>query len=112
MRDIDRQVAHALQVGVDLERGDDQTQIRGHGLLQGEQVHGELVNFDLDPVDPRLVAEHLVRGALVFVYDRADAALDGGFHQRAHLQQLGLQLFQFFDEMAHVFNPQPNRPVT
>ena len=44
--DVDRQIAHALQVGVDLEGGDDQAQIGRHGLLQRQQVDGELVDLD------------------------------------------------------------------
>ena len=34
LRDVHRQIAHALQIGIDLERGDDQAQIRRHGLLR------------------------------------------------------------------------------
>ena len=49
---------------------------------------------------------------------RADAAVDGGLHQAAHLQQLGLQFVEFFGEMdAMVISCipfgliYPNRPV-
>ena len=34
LRDADGQIAHALQIGVDLERGDDQAQVGRHGLLE------------------------------------------------------------------------------
>ena len=78
----------------------DQPQIGGHGLLQGEQADGELVDLDLDLVDARLVAENILGRVLVLLHHRADAALDGRFHQRAHLQQLGLKLIQFFYKMA------------
>ena len=44
-------------------------------------------------VDARLVAEDFFGGAAVLLRDGADAALNGGFDQRAHLEQLGLQLF-------------------
>ena len=91
--DVHREVAHALQVGIDLQRGDDQAQVGRHGLLQGEQVDGELVDLDLDRVDARFVAKYFFGGAAVLLNHGADAALDGRFDQRAHLQQLGLQLF-------------------
>ena len=41
-------IAHALQVGIDLERGDDQAQIGRHGLLGRQQGDGELVDFHLE----------------------------------------------------------------
>ena len=88
-----RQVAHAFQVGVDLERGDDQAQVGRHGLLQGQQVDGELVDLDLDGVDARFRAENFFGGGAVLLRDGADAALDGGLDDRAHLEQLGFQLF-------------------
>ena len=91
--DVDGKIAHAFEIGIDFERRDDQPEIGRHGLLQGEQVDGELVDLDFDFVDARLVAKHFLGGAAVFVNHGADAALDGRFDQRAHLQQLGLQLF-------------------
>ena len=81
--------------------GDNQPQVGGHGLLQSQQVDGELVDFDLDRVDAGFGAEDFFGGIAVLLRDRADAALNGGFHQRAHLEQLGFELFQFFDEVAH-----------
>src|ERR1019366_5063668 len=88
----DRQVAHSFQVGVDLERGDDQAQVGRHGLVQSQQADGEFVDLDLDGVDARFRAKNFFGGGAVFLSDRADAALDGGLDDGAHLEQLGFQL--------------------
>ena len=69
------------------------------GCCSASRLMAELVDLDLDRVDARFVAENFIRRAAVFVNHRADAALDSRFDERAHLQQLGFQLFQFFDKM-------------
>ena len=112
--DADRQVPHAFEVGVDLEGRNNQPQVGRHGLLKGKQVNGELVDLDFDGVNARFCAENLFGGVAVLLRDRADTALDGGLDDRAHFEQLGLQLFQFFDKVAQdgQLPNQPKRPVT
>ena len=85
---LDGQIAHALQIGVDFERGDNQAQVGCHYLLGRQQVDGELVDFHLEFVDARFVPKDLLRGAPILLGDRGDAPLNGRFHQRAHFQQL------------------------
>ena len=53
LRDIDGLVAHALQVGIDLQHREDEAQIDRHGLLHGQQVQRQLVDFALGFVDGR-----------------------------------------------------------
>ena len=59
LRDVDRQVAHALQVVVDLDGGGDEAQIPRHGLVQRQQAGGEIVDLDLHLVDARFVPQDL-----------------------------------------------------
>ena len=51
LRDIDRQVADALQVGVDLQHRQHESQIGCHGLLHGEQVDRHFIDGPLALVD-------------------------------------------------------------
>ncbi len=86
--DVHREIAHALQVGVDLERRGEEAQVARHGLLQGQQADRQVVDLHLHLVDAGFVAEDLLGQLLGPALTSADAAMDGGFHQRAHLQQL------------------------
>ncbi len=38
LHDVDGLVTDALQIGIDLEHSEDETQVAGHGLLHGQQV--------------------------------------------------------------------------
>ena len=49
--DVGGLVADALEVTVDLDDGEDEAQVDGHGLLFGEQVVGHLVHVALGGVD-------------------------------------------------------------
>src|ERR1041385_78340 len=49
--DVHRLVAHALQVGIDLDARNDKTQVDGHGLLHGQQVNRHLVHVALGGID-------------------------------------------------------------
>jgi hypothetical protein len=44
-------VAHSLEVGVDLDDGDDQPEVRGEGLLEREKFHAGGVNGEVRLVD-------------------------------------------------------------
>ena len=49
--DVHGLVADPLQVGVDLHGRRDQAQVRGHGLLQRQQLQAAVVDLDLQVVD-------------------------------------------------------------
>ena len=56
--DVDRQVADPLEVGVDLDRGDDRAQVDGHRLVQRQQREAAVVDLDVQLVDRRVADEH------------------------------------------------------
>ena len=49
--DIDGLIADALEIVIDARDREDKTQIRGHQLMQREQLHDAVVDFDLQLVD-------------------------------------------------------------
>src|SRR5579862_4462491 len=104
LRDADRQIAHPLQIGVDLQRRDDESQIRRHGLLGRQQIDGELIDLDLDRIDALLVLKDLLGGATVLLRNCGDAALYRSLDQRSHLQELAVELIQLFHEMTYSFD--------
>ena len=73
----------------------EEAQIARHGLAQRQQARRQAVDLHFHAVDLRLVANHLLGEFPVLLDQGADAAVDGGFHQPAHLQQLLVQFFEF-----------------
>ena len=67
MGDVDRQVAHPLQVGVDFQCRDDEAKIARHRLVERQQVDGKRVDLEFDRVDPGFVRENFFRGAAIFL---------------------------------------------
>ena len=61
--DVDRQVADALEVGVDLDRRDDRAQVGGHRLVQRQQREAAVVDLDVQRVDRLVAGEHARRSA-------------------------------------------------
>jgi hypothetical protein len=86
-RDIDGQVAHALEIIVNFDRRGNETKVDRHGLLQRQQASRQLVDLDFHLVDPRLILLHLSRQRFVLFDEGLDASLNGGLHERAHFQQ-------------------------
>ena len=100
--DVDRQIADAFEVGVDLDRGDDGAQVDGHRLVQRQQLEAAVVDLDVQLVDRRVADQHL--------FDERVVAIDQGAHGRprpvlgeaAHLEQPCLELFELVLKMRRV----------
>ena len=58
--DVDREVAHPLEVADHAQRGDDHPQVAGDRLLQGEQGEGRVVDPLAGRVDRLVGADHLL----------------------------------------------------
>ena len=51
---VDGEVADALEVGVDLDGGDDRAQVHRHRLMQRQELEAAVVNLDVQLVDGRV----------------------------------------------------------
>src|SRR5436190_22729765 len=51
LNNIDRLVANALKVSIDLDYGEDEAQVHCHWLLHSQQVDSELVYFAFGAID-------------------------------------------------------------
>ena len=104
-RDVDGQVAHPLEVGVDLDRGHDRPQVRRHRLVQRQQLQHAVVDLDVELVDRFVAGQDRLDEAEVAVGQALDGMADAFLGQAAHFEQAGLEHFEFFlkvsDEAFH-----------
>ena len=101
-------VAYSLQVGVDLDDGENEAEIDGHGLLHGEQVEGGLVDISFEAIDGHFAAADEIADGEVANTIGLDGALDGLFGEAGHDQKLFFEIV----EAALKANPcHPNLPV-
>ena len=96
--DVLGQVADALQFGRGLDRGQGLAQIHRHGLAQGQQLQGAVLDFLLDFVDAGVAAHRAFGRGAVAPGDGFDGGGELGFGQAAHLGHQRRQGFQLFAE--------------
>ena len=76
--DVDRLIAYALQVGIDLGDRENEAQIDRHGLLHGEKVERQFVDFALGDVDlasrPRAPCWQRVRSRSIYAWQARSTA--------------------------------------
>ena len=60
-RDVDGEVADALEIGVDLDGRDDGPQVDGHRLVQRQQREAASVDLDVQLVDRLVAVQDAVR---------------------------------------------------
>ena len=98
-RDVDGEVADPLEVGVDLDRGDDRPQVRRHRLVEGQEFEAAVIDLDVETVDRFVTDEQPVDRVQVAAREaphRLDHPLLG---ESAHREQAFLQSFELFLEM-------------
>ena len=101
-------VAHALQIGVDLDHAENEAQVDGHGLLHGQQVERGLIDVALHAVDGDLAAADQVADGEIAHAVGLNGALDGLLGESRHDQQV---LLQFFQALLKAYACHPNLPV-
>ena len=101
-------VAHALQIGIDLDHAENEAQIDGHGLLHRQQVERGLVDVALQAVDGDLAAADQVADGEIAHAIGLNGALDGLLGQAGHHQQV---LLQIVEALLKAYACHPNLPV-
>jgi hypothetical protein len=97
--DVHRQVAHSLEVGVDLDRRHDLPQVGGHRLVQRQQAEAAVVDLDVQLVDRLVAAQHQVDERRVARDEPLDRRAHPLLRQAAHLQEAALQRLELFPEV-------------
>src|SRR6266550_5028299 len=123
LRDVDRLVAHALQIVIDTRYGQHKAEVRGHELLKRQQLHHAVVDLNLQLVDGVLFIEHGVSELLIRIEHGVHGLVHGAFSEAAHPEQPLLQLVEVALKMTfHTLypllrckeaarRPHPKRPV-
>jgi hypothetical protein len=110
---VHAQVAHPLDVRVDVQHPGDQAQVPGHRRLQGQGAQDLLFDLDVGPVDLVVADDDLVRQGGVEAGQGLERAVELALDELAHLEQLGLQPLQaLFEGGAHVRTPWPVAGLT
>ena len=110
--DVDGQVADALQVAVDLQHGDDQAQVNGDGLVEGQRLEALLLQVHLGLVYLHVGLDDLLGKLRVPALQRPHGLAHGLLDDGASDEQPLVQPFQFsFEMLGHAWSSQPKRPV-
>src|SRR5262245_49747251 len=102
-RDVDREVADALEIGVDLDRRHDRAKVGGHRLVERQQLETAAVDFDVKLVDWLVAAEHGFDQIDVTAHKSVDRRANAFFRQTAHFEQTPLKRLELLLEMT--YNP-------
>src|SRR5262249_17150990 len=108
LHDVHRLISHSLQVGINLDAGDDEAEINRHRLLHGEQVYREFIDFPLNRIDFWLVAQDELAHTHITVLKGADRALHSLLSQAAHGKKF---LFEIVKSLVKTCARHPNLPV-
>ena len=107
--DVDRQVAHPLELADHPQRGDDHPQVAGHRLLEGQQREGVVLDPLAVGVDGLVGADDLLGHGGVAAQQRLGGAAYGHLHLTAHLGEIGEDGIELVMEgLTH--DPQPRWP--
>ena len=101
-------IAHAFQIGVNLNHAQNESQVDGHRLLHGKQIERRLIDVPLQPIDRILAAADQIADRQVADTIRLNSPLDGLFCKACHHQQV---LFQFVEASLKPNARHPNLPV-
>ena len=105
LADVHGQVAHPLEVGVDLDGGDDHAQVGGHRLVQGQQLETAVVQLDVQVVDGLIAGQYGLERRTVAVHQAAQRFAHPFLGQAAHGQQALLERVELVLEVSkHAFH--------
>src|SRR6266566_9901315 len=100
LRDVDGLVADALEIVVDARDRQDEAEIGGHELVQGEKLNDAVVDFHLKLVDGVFFLEDALGELFIGFQNRVNGLVNGALREAAHPEQALFQLVQVFFEVA------------
>jgi hypothetical protein len=83
--DVQREVAHALEVACGVQSGHHDAQVGSYRCLQNEQVEGLLFGAAAEVVDAEVVGDDLLGQPQVGTQQRASGVVEGFGYQDAHV---------------------------
>jgi hypothetical protein len=98
--DIDGLIADALEIVIDARDGENEAQIDGHELVEGEELNDAIVDFHLELVDGVFFGEDPVGKLLVGFENGVDGLVNGAFGEAAHPEQALFHFVEVFFEVT------------
>ena len=92
--DVDGEIAHSLQVVVDLHDTNHKTKIRGHGLVQGENLQALFFDLHFLLINGEVQFMDTGRKFCISLLKCGDRLVGDFFHQTAHIEQLAFDGFK------------------
>jgi hypothetical protein len=108
LSDVYGLISDSLEVGVDLGDGEDEAQIDSHGLLHGEKVEGELIDFAFDLIDLGFALEHHLATREIALNVGLAGAVDRLLGEATHAEQA---IAKFVETLLETSTHYPNLPV-
>ncbi len=87
LRDVDALIADAFEIVVNAGNGQDEAQVRGHELVQGEKLHDAIVNFQLQFVDGAFFVEDALGEGFVGIQHAVHGLMHGALGEAAHPEE-------------------------
>ncbi len=97
---FDSEIADALQLVVDLDDGDDEAQVAGHRLVEGQELEALLLDVDLVLVDHEVGGDHAPGLADVACLDGVKGEAQVVLDERTERQDLALQVLELALQMC------------
>jgi len=110
LRDVHRVIAYALQVGRDLERGDQGSEVAGHGLLERQEAEALFLQLHFHHVDDPVAVDDPLGAGRVAFEQGLDGQAERSFRFARHGEQADLHLAQLIVKVP-VGLGHPNLPV-
>src|SRR5579864_3547443 len=98
--DVDGLVADAFEIVVDARSGKDETEVDGHGLLQCDELHDAIVNFDLHFIDGFFFLENARSESFVLLKHGLHGLMNSALRETGHPEQAFLQFIEIVFEVA------------
>jgi hypothetical protein len=98
--DIDGLIADAFEIVIDAGHGEDEAQVDGHGLLEGEETLDAVIDLELNFIDGGFFLEDGFGERLFGIEHGVHGLMNGALGETAHPEQTLLQVFEFLIEMT------------
>ena len=85
--DVDGLIADALEIVIDAGDGQDEAEIGGHKLVQGEKLHDAIVDFHLELVDGVFFFEDALGELFIGFQDSVNGLVNGALREAAHPEE-------------------------
>jgi hypothetical protein len=100
LSNVDGLIANAFEIVVDAGNGEDEAEVNGHELVEGEKLDDAVVNFHLKLVDGVFFLKDAVGEGFIGFQNGVNGLMNGAFGEAAHPEQALFHFVQVFFKVA------------